>query len=80
MAMPLIVGLVAGALALIALVIYANRPQSPSQTAQQAAAQPGSDSYVPMVFGDSSSSSSAADCATDGGAGCGDGGGGGGGD
>lgn len=77
MTMPLMVGLVAGALGLIALVIYANRSHSPSQTAQQAAAQPGTDGYMPMMFGDSSSS---ADCgsATDGGAGCGDGGGGGG--
>jgi len=77
MTMPLMVGLIAGGLALIALAIYANRSQSPR--AQHATAQPGSDSYVPMVFGDSSSS---ADCgsASDGGAGCGDGGGGGGGD
>ena len=78
MTMPLMVGLLAGAVVLIALAIYANRSQSPR--AQHATAQPGTDGYVPMVFGDSSSS--AADCgsASDGGAGCGDGGGGGGGD
>lgn len=75
MTMPLIVVLVAGALALIAGAIYANRTQS---QARPTATQPGSDAYMPMVFGDSSSS--AADCGSDGGGGCGDGGGGGGGD
>lgn len=77
MTMPLIVGLVVSSLALIALVIYASRPQSPTR---QTAAQPAADGYVPMAYSDSSSS--AADCGSDGGVGCGgdggDGGGGGG--
>jgi hypothetical protein len=80
MEIPLMIGLVLGGFALIALAIYANRPRV--RHAQQATAQSGTDAgYTPMVFGDSSSSADA-DCGSgsDGGAGCGgDGGGGGGG-
>lgn len=76
MTMPLIVVLVLGALAVLALVVYANRNRG--AVTHHATAQPGTDGYVPMVFGDSSSTT--ADCGSDGGAGCGDGGGGGGGD
>ena len=70
MGVPVVMALVVATMALIALVVFANRPRA--GTSRRAAISE-SDGYVPLGGGDSSGS----DCDASDGGGCSDGGGGG---
>ena len=70
----IVLALALGAMALIALIVFANHQRSPTPNGRPTTS--GSDGYVPWMGGDSSSS----DCGAGDAGGCGDGGGGGGGD